>query len=394
MPSAEDSRTEAPLLAILRARIAERGPLPVDDYMHLCLADPDHGYWQQGGIIGAEGDFITAPEISQIFGELIGLWSVVAWQGMGQPSPVRLIELGPGRGTLMRDALRAARVVPGFLDAATVHLVEVSRPLREAQRQTLALPGSGVRPTLSPSPQGGEETPAMGRGRVCGWGAAAIAWHDALEEVPPGPAIIIANEFLDALPIRQLVRNGHGWRERVVEIDAHNQLRFGTGERRDVAEHACSSTPQRGDILELRPAEHALLASLAKRAAPLVALFVDYGPAESGYGDTLQAVRRHAWVDPLTDPGRVDLTAHVQFARLAHAAHAVGLATDGPMPQAEFLGRLGIAERAARLMSANPAIAAAIEAGAQRLLSPTGMGGLFKALAVRSPSLPPPPPFG
>jgi len=392
MPGAEDSRTEAPLLAILRARIAERGPLPVDDYMRLCLADPDHGYWQRGGIIGAEGDFITAPEISQIFGELIGLWSVVAWQGMGQPSPVRLIELGPGRGTLMRDALRAARVVPGFLDAVTVHLVEVSRPLREAQRQTLALPDGGVPP--SPSPQEGGEAPAVEGGRVRGWGAAPIAWHEALEEVPPGPAIIIANEFLDALPIRQFVRNGHGWRERVVEIDAHNQLRFGAGERKDVAEHVCSSTPQPGDILELRPAEHALLATLAKRPAPLVALFVDYGPSEGGYGDTLQAVRRHAWVDPLTDPGRVDLTAHVQFAPLAHTAHAVGLRTDGPMPQVEFLGRLGIAERAARLMSANPAIAAAIEAGVQRLLSPTGMGGLFKALAVRSPSLPPPPPFG
>lgn len=250
----------------------------------------------------------------------------------------------------------------------------------------------GGTPTLevrgSPPP-----SPTRGEGGARGGGATSINWHDGLEGVPSGPAIIIANEFLDALPIRQLVHAEGAWRERVVEIDVHGALRFAAGPRVELTSDPEARPAQPGDILELRPGEDALLGMLARRDAPLVALFIDYGPAEAGYGDTLQAMRRHAWVDPLADPGRVDLTAHVQFARLASAARAVGLAADGPLPQAEFLGRLGIAERAARLMSANPAAAHIIEAGVQRLLSPGGMGGLFKVMAVRSPSLPPPAPF-
>jgi NADH dehydrogenase [ubiquinone] 1 alpha subcomplex assembly factor 7 len=410
MSSADRRGTASPLLGVLRARIERDGPVPVDEFMRVCLADPEHGYWQRPGVIGAAGDFITAPEISQTFGELIGLWCGVVWQGMGQPAPLRLVELGPGRGTLMRDALRAARVVPRFLKAITVHLIEISAPLREVQRQSLGL----APPLLGASPprraegasstrrgEGGTTTadvpgfPPPLPSPTSGEGVAAptTTWHETMDQAPPGPAIIVANEFLDALPIRQLVFLDGVWHERVVDLDAEGALRLATGPAVQYAGDALAGPPQEGDILELRPGENVLLAELAHREAPFHALFVDYGPAKPAYSDTLQAVRRHTWVDPLAEPGLADLTAHVQFAHLASKARAAGLAVDGPMPQAEFLGRLGMAERAARLMAINPGQAAAIEAGVQRLLSPTGMGTLFKMLAVRSRSLPPAAPF-
>jgi SAM-dependent MidA family methyltransferase len=222
---------------------------------------------------------------------------------------------------------------------------------------------------------------------------AAICWHETLDQVPEGPAIVIANEFLDALPIRQLMFLDGVWRERVVEADAQGNLRFAPGPKVDYTGQGAGEPPKPGAILELRAGEDALFGQLAQRQVPLVALIIDYGPAEPAYGDTLQAVRRHAWVDPLSLPGRADLTAHVQFARLVRKAREAGLAADGPITQAEFLGRLGIAERAARLMVANPGQAGDIEAGVQRLISPTGMGALFKMVVVRSHSLPPPPPF-
>ena len=344
--------------------------MPVERFMRLCLADPVHGYWARPGTIGAAGDFVTAPEISQVFGELIGLWCAVVWQGMGQPSPLRLVELGPGRGTLMRDALRAAERVPGFLDALPVHLVEIERAAARGAAESA--------PLTPPRKRRGTARRSLGT--------------RLLHEVPDGPAIVIANEFLDALPIRQLVFGEDGWRERVVELDAAGALRFAIG---DKAAHA-RATPAApaGAILELRAGEDEVLAELGRRTGPCVALFIDYGPAEPAYGDTLQAVRRHAYVDPLATPGAADLTAHVQFAALADKARRAGLAADGPITQAEFLGALGIAERASRLMAANPERAGAIEAATQRLVSPTGMGPLFKVLAVRSPHLPPPPPFG
>jgi SAM-dependent MidA family methyltransferase len=219
-----------------------------------------------------------------------------------------------------------------------------------------------------------------------------LAWHDALADVPEGPAIVIANEFLDALPIRQLLFEQGGWWERVVGLAPDGALCFATRGAADSPARDGAPLPA-GTIVELRPGEDALLGQLAARKEPLAALFIDYGPAEEATGDTLQAVRRHAHVDPLAEPGRADLTAHVQFAALARKARAAGLAADGPIAQAQFLGSLGIAERASRLMAANPHIAGDIEAGVQRLMSPTGMGQLFKALLVRSPSLPPLFPF-
>ncbi|HET6928388.1 MAG TPA: SAM-dependent methyltransferase [Hyphomicrobiaceae bacterium] len=366
---------DSPLLAHLRARIEREGPLPVDEYMRSCLADPEYGYWQRQATIGADGDFVTAPEISQVFGELIGLWAGVLWRTMGAPAPVNLVELGPGRGTLLRDALRAARSIPDFLAAASVHLIERSAPLREAQRRTLA--------ALSCADD--RHRP----GHACAV-ARAVTWHEAIGTVPKGATIVIANEFLDALPIRQLVWEGGKWHERVVDLEGGGRLRFAVGPATEVSAEA----PRRpGAVLELRDGEEELLAALARREGPLVALFIDYGPMHWATGDTLQAVHRHAWVDPLSRPGRADLTAHVAFARLADKARSAGLGVDGPMTQAEFLGRLGAVERAARLMAANPREAGAIEGGVQRLISPSGMGGLCKVLAVRSGHLPAVVPF-
>jgi len=366
---------DSPLLAHLRARIEREGPLPVDEFMRSCLADPEHGYWQRRATIGAEGAFVTAPEISQVFGELIGLWAGVVWRNIGAPAPVNLVELGPGRGTLLRDALRAARSIPDFLAAASVHLIERSAPLREAQRDTLARPADRRRHR--------PESAVTWAGTWAGtWAVTwAVTWHEAISTVPEGATIVIANEFLDALPIRQLVWEGGKWHERVVDVEGGGGLRFAVGPATQVR---TAARCQPGAVLELRGGEEELLAALARREAPLVALFIDYGPMHWATGDTLQAVHRHAWVDPLSRPGRADLTAHVAFARLADKARSAGLGVDGPITQAEFLGRLGVAERAAQLMAANPREAGAIEAGVQRLISPTGMGGLCKVLAVRS----------
>jgi SAM-dependent MidA family methyltransferase len=297
-----------------------------------------------------------------------------------------------------------------------VHLIEASAPLRQAQRRTLAALGESwepqperqadPRPSSSPAgsskhPQATPQRQARDEGGSRGFillpasnraecgrtgGRVAIAWHEAISEVPEGPAIVIANEFLDALPIRQLVFADGEWHERVVDVDAQGGLRFAVGPVTTMGSETLEPVP--GAILELRAGEEELLAALARRASPLVGLFIDYGPIERATGNTLQAVQAHAWVDPLSRPGRADLTAHVSFARLADKARAAGLAADGPMTQAEFLGRLGVAERALRLMAANPKGAGAIEAGVERLISPGGMGGLCKVLAVRSPGLP------
>ncbi len=367
MPITQAESAHRDLLAVLSERIRRNGPMPVDEFMRACAGHPRYGYHQKLHSIGGAGDFVTAPEISQVFGELIGLWCAVTWEAMDKPEPLRLVELGPGRGTLMRDALRAAQMVPGFLAAASVHLVEISDPLRRVQHDTLKSGGRGE----------GHAPP--------------VSWHETVEEVPAGAAVVIANEFLDALPVRQLVHDGRVWRERVVALAPDGRLQFATG---DAVELTSATPPPPGAILELRPGEEDILAALAARTAPRLALFIDYGPAEASYGDTLQAVRGHAYIDALAAPGAADLTAHVQFGPLAAKARALGLAAAGPMTQAEFLGRLGVVERTAQLMAANPLRAGEIEAATQRLLSPSGMGQLFKTMLVRSLDAPAPPPFG
>jgi NADH dehydrogenase [ubiquinone] 1 alpha subcomplex assembly factor 7 len=343
----------ADLMTHLAQRIGAEGPLSVAAYMDEALFHPRWGYYASRDPLGARGDFVTAPEISQVFGELIGLWCVDLWQRLGAPDPVLLVELGPGRGTLMRDALRAARVVPDFLRAAKLHLVERSPVLRAVQQQGL-----------------GEAT-----------------WHDDLAAVPPGPMLLVANEFLDALPIRQFVRGAAGWRERAVTF-AGSALAFAD---MPTAEPLDDAPP--GAVRERRPAARALARAVAARLARDggAALFIDYGYWPSACGDTLQAVRRHRSHDVLAEPGTADLTAHVDFADFAAAAEAAGARLWGPVSQGDFLQRLGIDARAARLIaSADAAQAHLIRSGCRRLIDPAEMGRLFKALALTYPAAPPP----
>jgi SAM-dependent MidA family methyltransferase len=365
MSDAADARRDTPLARELEEHIRKTGPITIADYMHACLQHSAHGYYRKATAIGAAGDFITAPEISQAFGEIVGLWAAVVWQQMGRPDPVHLVELGPGRGTLMADALRAGTLVPGFLEVVRVALVETNAGLRAAQKQVISA--------------------RLGR----------VAWHEALAEIAPGPAIVIANEFLDALPIRQFVRGEAGVFERLVGVAPDGELTFvnaAAPNNDDAIAHGLQLAP--GDIIEVHAGYAAVVASLAQRdaAASLAALFIDYGHTEPAPGDTLQAVRRHCPEHPLCSPGEADLTAHVDFSNFARAITAAGggaLAIDGPVTQAEFLGALGVMERASRLMAANPARAHEIEAGVLRLMAVPGMGDRFKAIGVRSRALPP-----
>jgi NADH dehydrogenase [ubiquinone] 1 alpha subcomplex assembly factor 7 len=352
-------RRDTPLAAHLKARIAREGPITIAQYMEACLQHPEHGYYRQHAI---GRDFITAPEISQVFGELMGLWSAVAWQQMGQPRPVMLVELGPGNGTMMRDMLRAARIVPDFLRAAEVCLIETSPSL--STRQLELLHDAGVR----------------------------LHAHRSLDDVAPGAAIVIGNEFLDALPARQHVRSPSAWHERTVELDGQGNLQFGIGSGVSDADalHRFSGARE-GDIVQAHCAFEEIAAWMEKRAAhaPIAALFIDYGHVASAPGDTLEATRAHRTEHPLMSPGEADLTVHIDFESVARAfGKHKGLAVDGPVAQAEFLGALGIAERASRLMSANPAKANAIEMGVQRLMAPQAMGTRFKAIGIRSRGLP------
>jgi SAM-dependent MidA family methyltransferase len=319
-----------------------------------CLAH----YYASRDPLGLGGDFTTSPEISQMFGELLGLWAAAVWQGMGSPTGFRLVELGPGRGTLMADALRALRRVPGLLDGLEVHLVETSPALRERQRAALA-------------PH-----------------AARVSWHERLEEVPPGPLVVIANEFFDALPVRQFVARTGAWHERVVERGGED-LRFGVA---PVPEDSITVPPREGAILEVPRAGSALMETLARRLVHDggAALVIDYGYWGPAFGDTLQALKAHAFADPLSEPGEADLTAHVDFHRLARAAASAGAAVHGPLSQGDFLRALGIEVRALALKArASPEQAQAVETGLRRLTDPEGMGELFKVLAVSHPGMPP-----
>lgn len=354
-----------PLGRTLTDRIRRDGPLTVAEYMALCLGDPEHGYYRRADAIGRGGDFVTAPEISQIFGELIGLWAATVWNAMGQPALIRLVELGPGRGTLMADALRAiGKTMPTFRAAIDLHLVEINMRLRERQAAALA----DARPR----------------------------WHDSIATIPAGPAIVIANEFLDALPVRQFVRLVDGWHERTVGLDG-DRLTFMPGSpiADPPLEPAHAQAPA-GAIVEVSPASRELVAAIAGRVAAQggAALFIDYGAPASGIGDTLQAVREHQKVDPLAQPGESDLTTHVDFAAMARVARATGGAAHGPVPQGLFLNRLGIAARAAMLLRhATPAQRRDIAAACERLIGEAQMGSLFQVLAITAPGAPTPPGF-
>ena len=358
----------------IAALIAAHGPITVADYMALCLGDPEHGYYMAREPFGRGGDFVTAPEVSQVFGELIGLWAVSTWHAMGSPAPFVLAELGPGRGTLMADLLRAARVRPAFLAAARVHLVESSPRLRAIQKGTL--------------------------------GGAVAAWHTSVETLPVGPAIVVANEFFDALPVRQYVRTSSGWAERMVGLDDAGRLAFGLRQvpvepavplplrhRERVGGNLAAgeaTEPRVGAVLEVSPAATAIMAALASRIAADggAALVIDYGYEGPAFGDTLQAVRAHAYVDPLAEPGEADITAHVDFAALAGAAAAAGTRPRPLLGQGVFLQRLGVGSRAERLAAGkDPAARDAIAAAVHRLVAADAMGELFKVLAVSQSGL-------
>ena len=345
---------------LIKRRIREDGPISVADYMAICLYDEDHGYYRTAEPIGRAGDFITAPEVSQIFGELIGLWALETWRTMGAPNPLRLVELGPGRGTLMIDALRACRLAPDFLAALTVECVECSQTLQQEQKRRLNDAG------LSAS------------------------WHERLERVPKGPAIVIANEFFDALPIRQFAMQPNGWRERRVGLGSDGKFEITLNDEppdEAVRRSLVGVSGAVEEIIEIRPCVAPIAEELARRGAnaELAALIIDYGHLQRGCGDTLQAVRGHEPSDPLAAPGAADLTAHVDFESLARTAQRAGLSVWGPLTQGGFLLSLGLAERCGILeQTATPEQAKAIRSGAMRLVDPAQMGRLFKVAALTS----------
>ncbi|CUJ84666.1 hypothetical protein RUE5091_00245 [Ruegeria denitrificans] len=349
------------LLDHLLVRIAQDGPMSVADYMTECLLHPTLGYYTTRDPLGTQGDFTTAPEISQMFGELIGLSLAQSWLDQGHPEHFVLAELGPGRGTLMADMLRATSHVPGFNDAAEIVLLEVSSPLRDIQAQTL----KGFKPR----------------------------WIDSVTDLPEAPLFLVANEFFDALPIRQYLRDGDGWRERLIGSD-RNMLSWGLGPQAEqIALKDRLADTKDGDLVELCAAAIPIITVIAGQIGSFggAGLIVDYGDWHS-LGDTLQALQAHNRTDPLTLPGQADLTAHVDFEPLALAARAAGSAHSRLTPQGVFLERLGIATRAQALAaSLGGSELEALIAAHRRLTHPEEMGNLFKVLGLYpSPCAPPP----
>ena len=354
----------ADLTATLARRIRREGPLSIAAFMAIALHDPEAGYYARHDPLGSAGDFITAPEISQIFGELIGLWCADLWRHIGQPDPVILAELGPGSGALFEDFLRAAATLPEFRRALDLYLVEVSPVLRARQQRRL--------------------------------GSVGLHFAPSIDALPPGPLLLVANEFLDALPIRQLVRGPLEWAERLVALDEGDQLIFADGPENPalslLVPPALRARPS-GTLVEICPAAAALAAALGARLATQsgAALFVDYGYFPSAPGPTLAALSRHASASVLDDPGCADLSAHVDFAAFAAAARAAGAVVHGPVAQGRFLAALGAEARLASLLvAATKAQRGALESGLDRLIDPAQMGNLFKVLAMTSPGLPVP----
>ncbi|MEI9887409.1 MAG: SAM-dependent methyltransferase [Rhizomicrobium sp.] len=339
----------------IAALIAAEGPLTIAQFMTLALLDPKDGYYATRDPFGRQGDFVTAPEVSQMFGELVGLWLAQVWQDQGKPARPLLVELGPGRGTLMADALRALKLVPELRDQIAVELLEASPVLAGKQCEMLADAGVPLRWVTELSGVSGDR-----------------------------PLLVVANEFFDALPIRQYVMTERGWCERMVTLDAAGALAFGLSP-------AGIAVPGRGDappggVYEVSRAGEAVAEEISHRIAGQGggALIVDYGYDVPGFGETLQAVASHAFADVLRGAGLTDLSAHVDFPALAAAAERGGARVHGPVGQGTFLRALGIEQRAKRLEQAD-ALA--------RLTAPDRMGTLFKALAIVPKSAPPPPGF-
>lgn len=356
--------TEAsPLQSEIKKLIKSSGPMPVWRYMELCLMHPQHGYYVSRDPLGREGDFTTAPEVSQMFGELLGLWAASVWKAMDSPPVLRLVELGPGHGTMMADALRALRVLPPLYQSLTIHMVEINPVLRERQRATL----SGVR---------------------------NIAWHELIDDLPEGPSVILANEYFDVLPIHQVVRRETGWHERVIELDENGALKFSAAAdpipRFDVLLPPLVRAAPAGAVFEWRPDAEMMKIATRVREQDGAALVIDYGHLRSDAGDTFQAIARHSFTDPLKAPGQADVTAHVDFQALSRAAEDLGARVHGPVTQGDFLKRIGIETRAATLMAkATPEVSEDIAVALKRLTDTGrgGMGSMFKVMAVSEPRL-------
>jgi NADH dehydrogenase [ubiquinone] 1 alpha subcomplex assembly factor 7 len=329
------------------------GPISVAQFMTTALHDPAYGYYATREVIGAGGDFITAPEISQMFGEMLGLWCVQAWRDQGSPRPARLVELGPGRGTLMADALRAAKLGPEFLASIEVVLVEASPHLRQMQADNLK------------------------NSRV------SIRWLEQFEALTDKPLFLLANEFFDALPIRQFVFTERGWCERMLGLGKNDDLTFALSPVAALLPISSDrGLPEIGAVYEISPAGEAIVEQIGRVIASHggAALIVDYGyGSNAGFGETLQGVQRHEFATVLERPGETDLSAHVDFAALARAAGRSGARAYGPVEQGEFLCSLGIVERAERLSRNH---LQTMEQQLNRLIAPDQMGTLFKALAI------------
>lgn len=344
----------SPLTAILRDKIATSGPISLSDYMAAALVHPEYGYYMTRDPFGTRGDFITAPEISQIFGEMIGLWCVQAWQAMGG-GPISLVELGPGRGTLMADLLRATRGMLDFHDSITIHMVEASPTLAHAQYVRLR-----------------DAHPR-------------IEWLDRLEEVPPTKILLVANEFFDALPIKQYVMTAQGMRERRVDWDAEKESFVFTLTEPGLMLAKSGTLIADGTVMEHSPAARSTMRHLAQHLVQHggAALMIDYGYLGEAHHDTLQALKNHLFHPVLSNPGEADITAHVDFESLRRMAQDAGAQVQGPANQGEFLLRLGAQLRLEMLLKqATPEQREPLISGLQRLISPQAMGELFKVMAI------------
>ena len=349
------------LLNHIKSRIVSEGPISVSDYMEEALFNPKYGYYMTGDPLGKQGDFITAPEISQMFGELIGLWCAVIWEEMGSPKKINLIEMGPGRGTLMADALRAISSVPRLSAAINIHIVETSPSLQRRQKRNLK--------TLSFN----------------------IEWHENFQDVPAGPLILIANEMFDVLPIRQFVKSTSSWVERKVGCNGLGELAWVLDQSCLISDNLIPPQLMRsklGSTFELGKIAVDLVSNITRSVVKYggAALIIDYGYLKSGVGDTLQAVKNHSYADILSEPGKSDLTAHVDFECLAKNARTIGGVVCGPVTQRDFLRRLGIESRAAQLKnSASTRQKSEVLTGLNRLIGTDEMGNLCKVMAIVHP---------
>jgi NADH dehydrogenase [ubiquinone] 1 alpha subcomplex assembly factor 7 len=365
-----NDRANAPETTPLQERLIQliklKGPITVADYMSDALGHPHDGYYMSQKAFGVDGDFTTAPEISQVFGELIGLWLVEAWRNMGSPKAFNLIELGPGRGVLMADMLRAARLRPEFTRSAQVWLLETSGRLRHEQQRRLR--ASDVKPL----------------------------WADEFDDIPAAPSLIVANEFFDCLPIQQFQNTGNSWRERLVGLTPNGEnLEFVLGRTPPPADYGLPDPSEcdEGEIFEISFAAREFLSYMCSMLTEHggAALIIDYGHMQSGFGDTLQAVRNHKYWPPLSSPGRADLTVHMDFEAMARAAIDSGAVVHGPATQGQFLDRLGLAIRVEMLCKGKPAEEAEkIRVGVSRIAASNQMGEIFKVLCISSPDLPAP----